>query len=160
MGQLILLGFENQTFFKKSYIGLLYILLGKYNIKALKLRGEDKMGLFNKVMTKEEGVNIEDFLNNLDEVEEETYDDADAFVKPMDLIVDSDVVAIINEAKQGNIVLMNISDLAKRNAMKLKELVGAIKVEVKAIDGDIARISQGRVLVTPSKVKIIKKKGQ
>jgi uncharacterized protein len=118
------------------------------------------MGLFNKVMTKEEGVDIEDFLNNLDDVEEESYDDADAFVKPMDLVVDSDVEAIINEAKQGNIVLMNISDLSKRNAMKLKELIGVIKVEVKAIDGDIARISQGRVLITPSKVKIIKKKGQ
>jgi len=118
------------------------------------------MGFFNKVMTKEENVNIEDFLNNLDEVEEESYDDADAFVKPMDLVVDSDVEAIVNEAKQGNIVLMNISDLAKRNAMKLKELIGVIKVEIKAIDGDIARISQGRVLITPSKVKIIKKKGQ
>ena len=124
------------------------------------MRGEDKMGFFNKVMTKEENVNIEDFLNNLDEVEEESYDDADAFVKPMDLVVDSDVEAIVNEAKQGNIVLMNISDLAKRNAMKLKELIGVIKVEIKAIDGDIARISQGRVLITPSKVKIIKKKGQ
>ena len=118
------------------------------------------MGLFKKVMTKEEGVDIEDFLNNLDEVEEESYDDADAFVKPMDLVVDSDVEAIINEAKQGNIVLMNISDLAKRNALKLKELIGVIKVEIKAVDGDIARISQGRVLITPSKVKIIKKKGQ
>ena len=118
------------------------------------------MGLFKKVMTKDEGVDIEDFLNNLDEVEEESYDDADAFVKPMDLVVDSDVEAIVNEAKQGNIVLMNISDLAKRNAVKLKELIGVIKVEIKAVDGDIARISQGRVLITPSKVKIIKKKGQ
>ena len=118
------------------------------------------MGLFKKVMTKDEGVDIEDFLNNLDDVEEESYDDADAFVKPMDLVVDSDVEAIVNEAKQGNIVLMNISDLAKRNALKLKELIGVIKVEIKAVDGDIARISQGRVLITPSKVKIIKKKGQ
>jgi len=119
-----------------------------------------RMGFFNKVMTKEENVDIEDFLNNLDEVEEESYDDADAFVKPMDLVVDSDVEAIINEAKQGNIVLMNIADLAKRNSLKLKELISMIKTDVKAIDGDIARISQGRVLITPSKVKIIKKKGQ
>ena len=118
------------------------------------------MGFFNKVMTKDESVDIEDFLNNLDEVQEESYDDADAFVKPMDLVVDSDVQAIINEAKQGNIVLMNIADLAKRNSLKLKELISMIKTEVKAIDGDIARISQGRVLITPSKVKIIKKKGQ
>ena len=134
-------------------------MLGEYNIKA-RTSGVKDMGFFNKVMTKEESVDIEDFLNNLDEVEEESYDDADAFVKPMDLVVDSDVEAILNETKQGNIVLMNISDLAKRNALKLKELIGVIKVEIKAIDGDIARISQGRVLITPSKVKIIKKKGQ
>ena len=118
------------------------------------------MGFFNKVMVKEESVDLEDFLNNLDEVQEETYDNADAFVKPMDLVVDADVSAIMNEVKQGNIVLVNIADLAKRNAMKLKELIGSVKGEVKAIDGDIARISQGRVLVTPSKVKIIKRKGQ
>ena len=119
------------------------------------------MGFFNKVMDKgNQEVDLEDFLNNLDEVQEETYDDADAFVKPMDLVVDADVDAIMKEVKTGNIVLMNISDLAKRNAQKLKELVGILKEQVKAIDGDVARISQGRVLVTPSKVKIIKRKGQ
>ncbi len=118
------------------------------------------MSFFNKVMAKEEEVDLESFLNNLDDVEEETYDDADAFVKPMDLVVDADVAAIMNEAKNGNIVLVNITDLAKRNALKLKDLIGVVKQEVKAIDGDIARISQGRVLVTPSKVKIIKRKGQ
>jgi uncharacterized protein len=120
-----------------------------------------KMGFFNKVMDKgSQEVDLEDFLNNLDEVEEETYDDADAFVKPMDLVVDADVDAIMKEVKTGNIVLMNIADLSKRNAMKLKELVGLVKDQVKEIDGDVARISQGRVLVTPSKVKIIKRKGQ
>lgn len=118
------------------------------------------MGFFNKVMAKNEGVDLEDFLNNLDEVQEETYEDADAFVKPIDLVVDADVSVIMNEVKNGNIVLVNISDLAKRNALKLKELVGQVKEQVKSIDGDIARISQGRVLVTPSKVKIIKRKGQ
>jgi len=118
------------------------------------------VGFFNKVMTKEENVDIEDFLNNLDEVEEESYENADAFVKPMDLVVDADATAIVNEAKNGNLVLVNIADLAKRNSVKLKELVGVIKAEIKAIDGDMARISQGRVLITPSKVKIIKKKGQ
>ncbi|MDD3083794.1 MAG: cell division protein SepF [Candidatus ainarchaeum sp.] len=118
------------------------------------------MGFFNKVMAKDDGVDLEDFLNNLDEVQEESYDDADAFVKPMDLVVDADVTAIMNEVKNGNIALVNIADLSKRNALKLKELIGLVKEQVKAIDGDIARISQGRVLITPSKVKIIKRKGQ
>lgn len=118
------------------------------------------MSFFNKVMSKKDNVDLEDFLNKLDEVQEETYENADAFVKPMDLVVDADADAVIKEAKQGNLVLLNIADLQKRNKAKLKELVTKIKTEVKAIDGDIAGVSPERLLVTPSKVKIIKKKGQ
>ncbi|MDD3159640.1 MAG: cell division protein SepF [Candidatus ainarchaeum sp.] len=117
------------------------------------------MSIFNKIMSKEKpSVNLEDFLNNLDEVEEENYEDADAFVKPFDLIVDADVTAIVSEARQGNIILVNIETLAKKDKAKLKQLIASIKEEVKAIDGDIAQITHERILVTPSKVKIIKKK--
>ena len=118
------------------------------------------LGFFNKVMTKEGSVDLEDFLNNLDSVQEESYENADALVKPMDLNSDPDAEAIIREVKQGNIALVNIADMSKRNKAKLKELLGKIKSEVRAIDGDMAGISADRVLVTPSKVKIIKKKGQ
>lgn len=116
------------------------------------------MGFFNKVMSKPESVDLEEVLNNMDQIEEESYENADAFVKPMDLIVDADATAVINEVKAGNIVLVNIVDLKKRNATKLRELIAVIKSEVKKIDGDMAAISQERLLVTPAKVKIIKKK--
>ncbi|HNV00859.1 MAG TPA: cell division protein SepF [archaeon] len=116
------------------------------------------MGFFNNVMAKSESVDLEDVLNNMDQIEEESYENADAFVKPMDLIVDADASAVINEAKAGNIVLVNIADLKKRNANKLRELISVIKGEIKKIDGDMAAISQERLLVTPAKVKIIKKK--
>ncbi|HPM86301.1 MAG TPA: cell division protein SepF [archaeon] len=116
------------------------------------------MSFFEKVMKKEDDVNLDEFLNTLDQVEEETYENADALVKPLDLNTDVDAEAIIREVKQGNIVLANIADLNKRNKAKLKELLGRIKSEVKAIDGDMAGISAERILVTPSKVKIIKKK--
>ena len=118
------------------------------------------LSFFNKVMAKQESVDLEDFLNKLDEVQEETYDNADAFVKPMDLAVDADADLVLKEAKQGNLVLVNIADLSKRNKGKLRELVMKIKDEIKAIDGDIAQISAEKLLITPSKVKIIKKKGQ
>jgi len=116
------------------------------------------LSFFEKVMKKEDDVNLDEFLNTLDQVEEETYENADALVKPLDLNTDVDAEAIIREVKQGNIVLANIADLNKRNKAKLKELLGRIKSEVKAIDGDMAGISAERILVTPSKVKIIKKK--
>jgi len=116
------------------------------------------LSFFEKVMKKEDNVNLDEFLNTLDQVEEETYENADALVKPLELNTDVDAEAIIREVKQGNLVLANIADLNKRNKAKLKELLGRIKSEVKAMDGDMAGISAERILVTPSKVKIIKKK--
>ncbi len=112
----------------------------------------------NKVFKKEDGIDIEEFLNTLDVEEETMYEDADAFVKPMNLATQEDCVAVLKEAREGNIVLLNIESLAKRNAVKLKELITEIKDGVREIDGDIARISHDRVLVTPSRVKIIKRK--
>ena len=118
------------------------------------------MAFLEKVLKKEDGIDIEDFLNNLDADDDTIYEEADAFVKPLSLATDADTEAVVNEAKAGNIVLLNIGDLSRRNAIKLKELVTKIKTGIDGIDGDIARISQDRVLVTPSKVKIIKKKEQ
>jgi len=116
------------------------------------------MAFLERVLKKEEGLDIEDFLNNLDAEDETIYEDADAFVKPITLATDADIAVVLGEAKAGNIVLLNIGDLGKRNAIKLKELVTKIRGGVESINGDIARISQERVLITPSKVKIIKKK--
>lgn len=116
------------------------------------------LSFFKKVMKREDDVDLDEFLNTLDQVEEETYENADALVKPLELNTDVDAEAVIREVKQGNLVLANIADLNKRNKAKLKDLLSRIKSEVKAIDGDVAGISAERILVTPSKVKIIKKK--
>ncbi len=118
------------------------------------------MSLFEKVLSKDKGLDMDEFLNSLDEEPEESYENADAFVKPMDLVIDNDVESILVEAKQGNIVLVSISDLSKRNPQKLRDLISKIKQEVDSFDGDIARISKERVLVTPARVKIIKRRGQ
>ncbi len=116
------------------------------------------MAFVHKVFKREEGIDIEEFLNTLDVEEETMYEDADAFVKPMTLSNQEDSKAVVHEAREGNIVLLNVESLAKRNAMKLKELVTQIKDEISEIDGDIARISHDRIIITPSKVKIIKRK--
>ena len=116
------------------------------------------MAFMEKLIGKKEEIDIDEFLNNLDAEEEDPYQDADAFVKPVLLQNDDDKNMIIAEAKKGNILLVNIADLSKRNAIKLKELVNGIKEGIESINGDIARISTDRVLVTPSRVKIIKRK--
>ena len=116
------------------------------------------MAFMEKLMGKREELDIEDFLNNLDTEEENPYEDAEAFVKPVNLQSEHDRDVILEEAKKGNIVLVNIADLSKRNAIKLRELVSAVRGGIEDIDGDIARISQDRLIVTPAKVKIIKRR--
>src|SRR3989338_1279630 len=117
------------------------------------------MSFFEKVFSKKaEDGQIEDFLNNLDVSEESMYDNADALVKPMSLSEDSDVSKAVEEIKKGNILLLNIADIQKRNALKLREYISSVKDAAAQIDGDIARRSEERVLVTPAKVKIIKKR--
>mgnify|MGYP002639491654 CR=1 FL=1 len=116
------------------------------------------MAFLEKIIRKDEEIDIEEFLNNLDESDENIYDDAEAFVKPMDLSGNEDIEGIMKEIKQGNIILLNVESLSKRNVIKLKELITKIKDGIDEVDGDIARISAEKVLITPSKVKIIKKK--
>ena len=111
------------------------------------------------VFKKESGVDIEEFLNNLDVEEEAMYEDADAYVKPVTLARDADVELINQEVRKGNIILLNIADLAKRNSLKLRDYMNDIKSNVQQVDGDIARISTERVIITPAKVKIIKRQG-
>ena len=102
--------------------------------------------------------NIEEFLNNMDMEEETLYEDAEAYVKSINLYSAEDVTRVIDEAKEGNIILLNIGELSRRNILKLKEYLSKIKDEINAIDGDLARITPEKILVTPSKVKIIKRK--
>ncbi|MBI4210768.1 MAG: cell division protein SepF [Candidatus Diapherotrites archaeon] len=118
------------------------------------------MAFMEKLIGKREELDIEDFLNNLDTEEEDPYADAEAFVKPITLQAEKDTDIVMEEVKKGNIMLVNIADLRKRNPMKLKELVSSIKSSIEDIDGDIAGISQERLIVTPSKVKIIKRKDE
>ena len=121
--------------------------------------GVKKMTFLEKVLKKSDDVDIEEVLNNIDVEDESVYENADAYVKSLNLNRAEDVEIIINEAKAGNVLLLNIGDLNKRNATKLKELVGQVRSGVEGINGDIARISPDRVIVTPANVKIVKKKG-
>ena len=118
------------------------------------------MGLMEKFIgkSKKNELDIEDFLNNLDVSEEEMYENADAYVKPIALKADTDLKTVAKELKDGNIVLLNISSLVKRNPIRLKEQINKLKRFTNEIDGDIARISEEIVLLTPEKIKIIKKK--
>ena len=114
------------------------------------------MTFMEKLIGKRDEIDIEEVLNSMDSEEEDVYQDADALVRPILLNNDADKDLAIAEAKKGNILLLNIADISKRNPIKLRDFISQIKKEVESINGDIARISQEKVLVTPSRVKIVK----
>ncbi|MFN3910208.1 MAG: cell division protein SepF [Candidatus Anstonellaceae archaeon] len=101
---------------------------------------------------------IEDFMDSAEmENVDVLHEAADFYVKPISLESEQDINLILDELKQKNILLLNISSL-KRNEAKLKMIVDNLKSHVVKINGDIARIDDSRILVTPSKVKIVKAK--
>ena len=123
----------------------------------------DNMSVFDK-LGKALGVNkeldIEEYMqsaemSNVDMLNEP----ADFYVKPIALQQESDIALIENELKKKNIILLNIFELSKR-PNTLKNMINALKEYVNKIDGDIARIDEQKLLLTPKKVKIIKSKKQ
>ena len=103
------------------------------------------------------GVDIEEYLNTLGIEEDDLLvEHADMWVRPFSLEEVMDVEKISTELKKGNIILLNIEPLFKKNAIKLRQAVSEIKGTVHEINGDIARVTEHKLLVTPSGVKIKK----
>ena len=110
--------------------------------------------MFNK--GRKEDINLDELLLNLRK-EEVNYDDAKALVKSIQLKTEEDLKTIIEELKKGNIILLKMDYLYKKNIVQLKTMIGQIKKKVKAMDGDVGRISETLALLTPPKVKIYRK---
>jgi len=101
-------------------------------------------------------MSLDDFMSATEAEEVDVmHQAADFYVKPVALQMDSDVKLVEDELKQKNIVLLNISPMA-RNAAKLKSAVSDLKAFVHGINGDIARIDEDKILLTPQNVKIVK----
>ena len=101
---------------------------------------------------------IEEYLNTLGLEEDDLLEEhADMWVKPLVLEDVVDIERVSDELKKGNMVLLNIEPLYKKNTIKLRQAVSEIKGSVHEINGDIARLSDTKVLITPANVKIAKK---
>jgi hypothetical protein len=117
------------------------------------------MGILEKI-TKSIGIskdmNLEEYMNTVEmENVDVLHEAADFYVKPVALESEADVSVIMDELKAKNIVLLNVTPMAKQ-PNKLKQTIDNIKMFVMKINGDIARIDNDKILLTPSKVKIVK----
>ena len=76
------------------------------------------------------------------------------YVKALTLVGLEDVESIKSEIGSGNIVILRITPLAKRSVEDLKEAVHLLKDYVERMGGDIARLGEERIVLTPAEVKI------
>ena len=117
------------------------------------------MSIFEKLSGKlgiNKDMDIEEYMNTveMDNVDA-LHEAADFYVKPIALESEADVSVIMDELKARNIVLLNVTPLSKQ-PNKLKGIIDSIKNFTLKINGDIARIDNDKILLTPSKVKIVK----
>lgn len=119
------------------------------------------MGFFQN-LTKAIGVgkdmNLDDFMDSAEaENVDVMHNKADGYVKPIALQSEADIRVVEEELKNRNIVLLNIAPIA-RNPTKFKDAVDRLKDFTKQLNGDIARIDEDKILITPMNWKIVKRR--
>ncbi len=76
------------------------------------------------------------------------------FVKAIPLRSYEDVDLIKSEVRSGNIVISNVTPLAKQSMEDVKRAVNELNEYASFIGGDIARLGEERIILTPRNVKI------
>ena len=119
------------------------------------------MGIFDKLgqafgASKE--INIEEYMGSAEMEDVDVLNEpADMYVKPVAITGEDDVKLIESELDKKNIILLNMDEINKRPNTR-NSILAELKKYVEKINGDIAAIDATRVLITPAKVKIIKRK--
>ncbi len=80
------------------------------------------------------------------------------YLKALPLRSLNDLEKIKNEVKSGNILIVRVDPLAEKNVEDVKRAIGELSEFVASIGGDIARLGEERIVLTPPNVQIWKKK--
>ena len=118
------------------------------------------MGIIEKITSSlglSKNLDLEDYMDTVEMEEVDVlHEPADHYIIPIALEREDDTRVITEELKKGNVVLLNISRMAKW-PKRLQSVVTALKEHSRKVDGDIARIDNDKIILTPPKIKIIKK---
>ena len=76
------------------------------------------------------------------------------YVKAYPLRDPSDVPRIKAEIIEGNILIVKITVIAKRSVEETKSAISELVEFIKSIEGDIARLGEERIVMTPPTVKV------
>ncbi len=92
-------------------------------------------------------------VNNNNEVEPSKI-----YLKAMPLKKLADLDEIKSEVKSGNILIIKVSPLANKSVEDIKTAVNELCSFAESVAGDIARLGEERIVVTPSGVRIWREK--
>ena len=81
-----------------------------------------------------------------------------AYLRALPLRALEDVEVVKAEIKSGNILILRITPLAKKSVEDVKQAVNELCEFVEHVGGDIARLGEERVVVTPSSIRIWREK--
>ena len=76
------------------------------------------------------------------------------YVKAVPLQELDDVEVIKTEIRTGNILIVRITPLARKSVDETKLAITELTDHVKSVGGDIARLGEERIVITPPGVKI------
>ncbi len=76
------------------------------------------------------------------------------YVKAYPLRDPADVPRIKAEIIEGNILIVKITPIAKRSVEETKSAISELVEFIKSIQGDIARLGEERIVMTPPTVKV------
>jgi len=80
------------------------------------------------------------------------------YVKALPLHNLSDIDKIKSEVKLGNVLIVRITPLAKKSVEETKHAINELCNFVKNEGGDIARLGEERIVITPPSIKIWRSK--
>jgi len=80
------------------------------------------------------------------------------YLKALPLRDLEDVDMVKREVKEGNILILKVSPLAKKSLDDVKRAVSELLEFTQLVGGDIARLGEERVVITPSSIRIWREK--
>lgn len=81
------------------------------------------------------------------------------YLKALALRSSEDVERIKDEIKSGNIVIVSIGPLVEKSAEDAKRVINELSDFVASMKGDIARLGEERIILTPPGIHIWREKG-
>lgn len=80
------------------------------------------------------------------------------YLKALSLHSLDDLEKIKSEIKSGNILIIKITPLLEKNVEDVKRAIGELGEFIESIGGDIARLGEERIVLTPQNVRIWKER--